>query len=74
MNITFPLNSSNPPFGMVMPGRNWQAASSNGYGFGFNGKLKDDEINGKDKHLDFGASHTTDATMERASDSIFGYS
>ncbi|MFZ1636009.1 MAG: hypothetical protein WAT43_19145 [Chitinophagales bacterium] len=32
------------PFGMVMPGRNWKAASSNGYGFGFNGQQQDNEI------------------------------
>jgi len=26
------------PFGMVMPGRNWIAASAEGYRFGFNGR------------------------------------
>ncbi len=44
MNITFPLNSSDPPFGMVMPGRNWAAATASGYGFGFNGQEIDTEI------------------------------
>ena len=55
MNITFPLNSSDPPFGMVMPGRNWVAGSAEGYGFGFNGKLKDDEIMSNSISYDFGA-------------------
>ena len=43
------------PFGMVMPGRNWTAATANGYGFGFNRKLKDDEIMGNSDSYDFGA-------------------
>ncbi len=29
-----------------MPGRNWKAATANGYGFGFNGQMKDNEIMG----------------------------
>ncbi len=43
------------PFGMVMPGRNWTAATANGYGFGFNGQLKDNEIMGGSNSYDFGA-------------------
>ena len=43
------------PFGMVMPGRNWTAATATGYGFGFNGKLKDDDIMGSSNSYDFGA-------------------
>lgn len=54
MNMTFLLNSSNPPFGMVMPGRNWQATTAAGYGFGFNGKMKNDEIKGNSNSYDFG--------------------
>ena len=46
MNITFPLNSSDPPFGMVMPGRNWQAATAEVYGFGYQGsQYEGDNIN-----------------------------
>ncbi|MEZ5013055.1 MAG: RHS repeat-associated core domain-containing protein [Chitinophagales bacterium] len=41
------------PFGMVMPGRTWEAAG--GYRYGFNGKEKDDEIEGNGNALDFGA-------------------
>jgi len=33
------------PFGMVMPGRNWIAAGSADYGFGYQGNLNDKEIN-----------------------------
>ena len=33
------------PFGMVMPGRNWTAATAEGYGFGAQGSLNDPEIN-----------------------------
>ncbi len=33
------------PFGMVMPGRNWQAGSADGYGFGFNNQKNVPEIN-----------------------------
>jgi len=43
------------PFGMVMPGRNWTAASADGHRFGFNGKESDDEIKGDGNSLDFGA-------------------
>jgi len=43
------------PFGMVMPGRSWKAASADGYRFGFNGKENDDAIKGDDNSLDFGA-------------------
>ncbi len=41
------------PFGMVMPGRQFQ--SGNGYRYGFNGMEKDDEIKGQANSLDFGA-------------------
>ncbi len=41
------------PFGMVMPGRQFQSAS--GYRYGFNGMEKDDEIKGSGNSLDFGA-------------------
>ena len=40
------------PGGMVMPGRNF---SYENYGFGFNGKLKDDEVKGSGNSYDFGA-------------------
>lgn len=36
--------SSDSPFGMVMPGRNWKAATANEYEFGFNGQLNNNEI------------------------------
>ena len=42
------------PFGMVMPGRSWQAATATGYGFGFNGKLNDDDVRGSYQTLEFG--------------------
>lgn len=41
------------PFGMVMPGRQFQSAS--GYRYGFNGMEKDDEVKGVGNHVDFGA-------------------
>jgi len=43
------------PFGMVMPGRNWTAGTAEGYGFGFNGKLKDNDISGNGNIYDYGA-------------------
>jgi len=43
------------PFGMVMPGRNWTAASAEGYRFGFGGMENDDEVKGANNSLDFGA-------------------
>ena len=55
MTSTQTIDSFCPPFGMVMPGRNWVAGSASGYGFGFNGKLKDDEIMGSANSYDFGA-------------------
>lgn len=42
------------PFGMVMPGRNWQAGTASAYGFGFNGKLKDDDVSGYGNIYDYG--------------------
>jgi len=42
------------PFGMVMPGRNWNAASAGEYRFGFSGMENDDEVKGNDNSLDFG--------------------
>ncbi len=38
------------PLGMVMPGRN----CSSSYEFGFNDKMKDDDIRGNANSLDFG--------------------
>ncbi len=52
---TYSQHSIQSPFGMVMPGRNWQAGSAEGYGFGFNGKLKEDKIIGNNITYDFGA-------------------
>ncbi len=52
---TINQNSAPSPFGMVMPGRNWKAGSANGYGFGFNGQLKNDEITTNASIIDFGA-------------------
>jgi len=43
------------PFGMVMPGRSWKAASADGYRFGFGGKEGDGEIKGENNSYDFGA-------------------
>ncbi|MFZ1636006.1 MAG: RHS repeat-associated core domain-containing protein [Chitinophagales bacterium] len=48
------LDSIQTPFGMVMPGRNWTATTAEGYGFGFNGKLKDDDISGNGNIYDYG--------------------
>ena len=45
---------TNHPFGMVMPGRSWSAASAEGYRFGFNGKEGDGEIKGDGNSLDYG--------------------
>jgi RHS repeat-associated protein len=39
-------------FGATIPGRSY---SSSSYNFGFNGKLKDDEVKGSGKSYDFGA-------------------
>ena len=47
MTSTQTIDSFCPPFGMVMPGRNWVAATADGYGFGFNGQEQDDEVYGK---------------------------
>ncbi len=33
------------PFGMLTPGRNWNAGSGDGYSFGYQGSLRDGEIN-----------------------------
>ncbi len=52
---TYLQHSIQSPFGMVMPGRNWTAATASGYGFGFNGKLKDDAMMGNSNVYDFGA-------------------
>jgi len=46
---------TNHPFGMVMPGRSWTAASAEGYRFGFNGKEGDSEIKGQHNCLNLGA-------------------
>ena len=51
---TYSQHSIQSPFGMVMPGRSWQAATATGYGFGFNGKLNDDDVRGSYQTLEFG--------------------
>ena len=43
------------PFGMVMPGRSWTAASAEGYRFGFNGMEQDDETYGDGNEYDYGS-------------------
>jgi len=53
------------PFGMVMPGRNWTAASAEGYRFGFNGKEGDNEIKGENNSLDFGGRNIYDSRLGR---------
>ena len=52
---TYSQHSIQSPFGMVMPGRNWTAATASGYGFGFNGAEHDSEVKSKEASLDFGA-------------------
>ena len=42
------------PFGMVMPNRSWEAASADGYRFGFNGKESDSETYGDNNIYDYG--------------------
>ncbi|MEZ5014197.1 MAG: RHS repeat-associated core domain-containing protein [Chitinophagales bacterium] len=42
------------PFGMVMPGRSYQAGSEDGYKFGFNGKEFDPETYGAGNIYDYG--------------------
>jgi len=54
MPVVLNQTKSDYPFGMVMPGRNWTAASADGYRFGFNGMEGDDEISGNANDLDFG--------------------
>jgi RHS repeat-associated protein len=43
------------PFGMVEPGRQYAILGDSAYRFGFNGKLHDDDIWGKDNSYDYGA-------------------
>ncbi|MFZ1593258.1 MAG: RHS repeat-associated core domain-containing protein [Chitinophagales bacterium] len=52
MNITFPLNSSDPPFGMGIVGREWMVGGQ--YRFGFNGKESDNEVSGNGNIYDYG--------------------
>jgi len=40
---TYSQDSIQSPFGMVMPGRNWTAATAEGYRFGYQGSIKNDE-------------------------------
>jgi len=42
------------PFGMVQPGRQFAILGDSAYRFGFNGKLHDDDIYGKDNAYDYG--------------------
>jgi len=44
MPVVLNQTKSDYPFGMVMPGRNWTAASAEGYRFGFNGQEYDSDI------------------------------
>ena len=53
MPTTQTIESFFPPFGMVMPGRNWTAATATGYGFGFQNQEKDDEIKGTGNSLNY---------------------
>lgn len=43
------------PFGMIIPGRSWEAGSGKGYRFGFGGKENLNEVFGDSKAIDFGA-------------------
>ena len=43
------------PFGMQMPGRHWEADSTDGYRFGFNGMEKDNSLKGPGNSYNFGA-------------------
>jgi RHS repeat-associated protein len=40
-------------FGSLLPGRKWSPASTDKYRFGFNGKEKDDEVNGDENSFAF---------------------
>lgn len=42
------------PFGMLTPGRSWEAGSGEGYRFGFGAHENDDEVKGPFNHLSFG--------------------
>ncbi|HEV2482494.1 MAG TPA: RHS repeat-associated core domain-containing protein, partial [Puia sp.] len=42
------------PFGMVMPGRTYPGAAASSYRWGFNGKEKNDEIEGAGNEYDYG--------------------
>ena len=43
------------PFGMIEPGRSYSLTGDSSYRFGFNGKLIDNDIYGKDNSYDYGA-------------------
>jgi RHS repeat-associated protein len=43
------------PYGNVLTGRNFSLANDTAFHYGFNGKYKDNDIEGKDNALDFGA-------------------
>jgi RHS repeat-associated protein len=49
------FGASHPAFGSVMEGRSFVGDTSSWYRFGFNGKERMDEVNGKGNSLDFGA-------------------
>ncbi|MFT3945715.1 MAG: RHS repeat-associated core domain-containing protein [Agriterribacter sp.] len=42
------------PFGMVMPGRNYNSAAGTKYRYGFNGKEYDNEVKGTVNQIDYG--------------------
>jgi RHS repeat-associated protein len=42
------------PFGMMMPGRNYNASGVSDYRFGFNGKENDNEVKGEGSQQDYG--------------------
>jgi RHS repeat-associated protein len=42
------------PFGMIMPGRNYNAPNAKDYKYGFNGKENDNEVKGEGNQQDYG--------------------
>ncbi len=50
---TYSQHSIQSPFGMVMPGRNWQAATGGGYGFGFQNQEEEDHLKGIKNSINF---------------------
>ena len=50
---TYSQHSIQSPFGMVMPGRNWQAGTASGYRFGFQNQEIDNQIKGVENSLNY---------------------